>query len=112
MSNPAKRKGTAFESAVVAHLKAQGIPARRVAQTGAVDTGDIHGVSPFVLQCKAYKNVTDGLREGIEGAQRQAVAAGEPYGAAVVKRPRKSIADAYVVLTLDDFARLLSDRLR
>lgn len=31
MANPPKRKGTAFESAVVAHIEAHGLPARRVA---------------------------------------------------------------------------------
>ena len=43
MTNPSKAKGTAFESALVAHIEAAGFPARRVALAGAADRGDIHG---------------------------------------------------------------------
>lgn len=107
MSNPAKAKGTAHETAIVRHLQAGGIPARRVAQTGAVDTGDIHGVSPFVIQAKAWRDIPSALREGVDGARRQASAAGESFGVAVVKRPRRPVGDSYVVMSLDDFARLL-----
>ena len=42
MANPSKRKGTAFESALVAHIEAAGFHARRVALAGAADQGDIH----------------------------------------------------------------------
>lgn len=37
MTNPPKKKGTAFESAVVAHIIAAGFPARRVALAGSAD---------------------------------------------------------------------------
>src|SRR5690606_40080826 len=50
MANPAKRKGTAFESAVRDYLNSEGIPARRVAQAGRYDEGDLHGVDPFILE--------------------------------------------------------------
>lgn len=115
MANPAKAKGTAFESAIVAHLterfggagRALGLVPRRVAQAGALDTGDVHGVSPFVIQAKAYKSLADGLREGVDGVQAQHVRAGEPFGVAVIKRPRKPIGQAYAVMTLDQWADLL-----
>ncbi|QDF14217.1 holliday junction resolvase [Microbacterium phage GardenState] len=108
MANPNKRKGTAYESAIVKLLQERGIPARRVAQTGQLDTGDIHGIDPFVGQCKAYKDMASALRDGVAGAEVQAMRAGQPYGVAFIKRPGKPIADGYAVMSVASFARLLS----
>lgn len=107
VSNPAKRKGTAFESEIVAFLKAQGIPAYRPAQTGRFDVGDVHGVSPFVIQAKNWRDVTSALREGVDGVQLQARNAGETYGVAIVKRARKPAGEAYAVMRLEDLAALI-----
>lgn len=109
MANAAKRKGTAYESAVVKYLQGHGIPARRVAQTGQLDTGDIHGIDPFAGQCKAYRNMADALRDGVAGANAQAPRAGQPYGVAFIKRPGKPIADGYAVMDLATFARMFTD---
>ncbi|WP_166139595.1 hypothetical protein [Nocardioides ochotonae] len=49
------------------------------------------------------------LREGVEGVRVQRLHADLPYGAAVVKRARKPVEDAYVVLRLGDFPRLVRD---
>jgi hypothetical protein len=109
----AKRKGTKFESDVRDFLngvfKEEGVPrkAYRPAQEGFRDTGDLHGLSPFILQAKNWKDLTSALREGVDGAQVQAGHAGEEFGAAVIKRPRKPVSEAYVVLPLRVFARLL-----
>lgn len=108
MGSPAKRKGTAYESAVVKYLSEAGIPARRVAQHGQLDLGDVHGIDPFVGQCKAYKDLTAALRDGVAGANVQAARMGRPYGVAFVKRPGKPIADGYAVMDLATFTRLLS----
>jgi hypothetical protein len=109
MTNRNKAKGTEWESATVSYLKSHGIPtAHRVAQTGRDDSGDIWGVSPFILQAKTYANLADGLRLGLEGAKRQARVAGESYGAAVVKRRGKGASDAYVVMDLETFTRMLA----
>lgn len=108
MSNPNKAKGTHFESAIVTYLKDNGIrSAHRVAQTGRLDSGDIHGVSPFIIQAKNYADIPTALRVGLAGAQRQAPIAGEPFGAAVIKRRQRPVADSYVVLDLATFTRLL-----
>jgi len=112
MSNPAKRKGTAWESALVKSLSTifagrYGLEPRRVAQTGALDTGDLHGLSPVVGQAKAYRNLADGLREGVDGVQLQAKRAGEPFGVAFVKRVRKPTELGYAVTTVATFAALL-----
>lgn len=107
MSNPAKAKGTRWETAVVDFLRASGIRAYRPAQEGYRDVGDIHGVSPFVIQCKDWRDVLAALREGVDGAQLQARNAGETYGVAVVKRARKPAGEAYAVLRLEDLATLI-----
>lgn len=113
----AKRKGTAFESALRnlgnEVLVEEGLPASiyRPAQEGFRDTGDLHGMSPFIGQAKAWKDLTGALREGVDGAQLQAHHAGEDFGVAFIKRPRKPIADAYAVLPAEVFFRLLA-RLR
>lgn len=104
MSNPNKAKGTRFEVAVRDYLKERGINAYRPAQEGFKDVGDIGGVSPFAVQCKDYRNLADALRDGVDGVQVQKGHAGEPLGVAVIKRPRKGVAEAYVVMRLADFA--------
>lgn len=106
----AKAKGTSFESLIVGALNlfARGrLKAYRPAQTGFRDVGDVHGLSPFIIQAKAYKDLTTALREGVNGAVIQAQHAGEDYGVAVIKRPRGAIGDAYAVMRFEDFARVL-----
>jgi len=112
MSNPAKAKGTKYERDLVRGLAGffagrHGLEPRRVAQSGRLDTGDLHGISPFIGQAKAYRDIVAGLREGLDGAELQKVRAGEPYGVAFVKRPRKATGEGYAVLTVVTFARLL-----
>ena len=107
----AKRKGTAWETLVTRALNLYGLGtglyAYRPAQAGFRDEGDIHGLSPFVAQCKDYASLADALREGLDGAVKQAEHAGEDYGVAIVKRRRRSVGDAYAVMRLEDFARVL-----
>jgi hypothetical protein len=108
----AKAKGTAFETLIVKTLARffagrYGLNPRRVAQEGFYDSGDIHGVSPFIIQAKAYKSWEDAMRLGLDGAEKQKIHAGEPFAVAFVKRPRRSIGDAYAVMNVATFARLL-----
>lgn len=113
----AKRKGTAFESALrdlgndVLEAEGQGRPIYRPAQEGFRDTGDLHGMSPFIGQAKNYKDTVTALREGVDGAQAQKVHAGEDFGVAFIKRHRRPVADSYAVLPAREFFRLLA-RLR
>lgn len=107
------RKGPDWESAIRNTLngfwrKRWGLKAYRPAQSGFLDEGDIHGVSPFVLQAKDDKSfrLSEWL-DGKKGVTVQAQHADEPFGAVVVKRRRKPTAAAYVVQRLDDFARVL-----
>lgn len=108
----AKQKGTAWETALVRFLGdfwagRFGLEPRRVAQEGFKDSGDLHGLDPFTAQAKNYKSWEDAIRLGLDGAEKQKVHAGQPYGVALVKRVRKSVGDGYAVMTVATFARLL-----
>ena len=106
MSNPRKAKGTRWETAVYRWLQDRGVFVYRPRQEGFRDVGDLHA-PPVVLQAKDWKDVASALREGVEGARVQARHAGFPFGFAVVKRARKPVEEAYVVLRLGDLPPLL-----
>lgn len=107
MSNPNKAKGTRWESQLRDYMNASGFDTYRPAQAGFADTGDIHGLPFFTVQAKDWKDTTSALRVGTDGARKQALNAGMPYGVNVVKRARKPIGDAYAVMAFDDFLRLV-----
>lgn len=107
-----KQKGTAWETLLVRALNAffrrrHSLKAYRPAQEGFLDTGDLHGISPFIGQAKNWKSWEDAIREGLDGAEKQRVQAGEDYGVALVKRVRKSVGAGYAVMTVATFARVL-----
>lgn len=101
VANPNKAKGSRFELEVERYLQDKGIYAFRPRQTGHVDVGDVHA-PPVCIQAKAYRDMASALRDGTEGAARQRVAAGLPFGVAVVKRPGKNVAESYAVMRLSD----------
>ncbi|WP_338932654.1 hypothetical protein WEB32_29765 [Streptomyces netropsis] len=124
MSNTNKTKGTTWERGVrhylnealgqyVDHWKDAAYPWRdphdpdnvtRPAQTGVKDVGDLHA-RPFVLECKAEKSIR--LADYVRQANREAEHAGFPYGVAIVKAPRRRVEDAYAVMDLVTFGRVL-----
>jgi len=104
MTNP---KGTKWESTLRDFFQSVGIKAYRPAQAGRRDEGDLHGLSPFVVQAKDWKDTTAALRVGTDGAQLQAQAAGEPFGVNIVKRARKNVRDGYAVMRVETFAQVL-----
>lgn len=107
MSNPAKAKGTAWESLIVGYLRDHHNPgAHRNVQMGAKDIGDVAGYYLHALEAKAEKSIT--LSDYIAQANREAIHAGQPYGCAVVKRRMKGVADGYVVRDLATDVRLLN----
>lgn len=106
MANPPKRKGTAFESAVVAHIEAHGLPARRVALAGSADQGDIHvwdgDGSLHVLECKNRRGYA--IAEAVAQAKREAENAGSMWPVAVLKRNGVGdVGRSFVVMELDDW---------
>lgn len=104
LMSAAKRKGTTWETAVTNYLRDQDIDARRVAQTGRKDTGDIHG-GGIVWEAKDHKSidVAGFVRQAVEEAKN----AGLPVGVAVVKRRQSNVKNAYVMTDLETFVRLI-----
>jgi hypothetical protein len=107
MTSPQKRKGLLWERVVRVFLRERGLDAFKPYEEGFEDAGDIHGVEPFILQAKDWLSWEAAIREGLDGAERQKLVAGQPFGAAVVKRARRPVGSAYVVMTLDTFAAVL-----
>lgn len=105
MSNPSKRKGTAWETAVCGYLNERGLIVERRALAGAKDKGDIAGVPGWALECKAEKTIS--LAAYVDEANTEAVHAGVPRGAAIVKRRQRGTAQSYVVMDLATFADVL-----
>ncbi|BCJ41695.1 hypothetical protein GCM10010168_53070 [Actinoplanes ianthinogenes] len=107
MSNAAKAKGTRWETALAAFFRTAGIGAYRPAQAGFRDVGDLHGLDPFVGQAKDYKSWQDAIREGLDGAEKQKLHAGQLYGVAFIKRARRGAGAGYAVTTVATWARVL-----
>lgn len=110
MSNPNAARGARWEKAIVDFLRAifgrQSVVKPR--QEGHIDVGDVH-LSPFIIQAKdeAQHNFSGYIND----AEKQADAAGEDFGVAVVKRRKYGTSKAYVIHSLASFARLVA-RLR
>lgn len=107
MTNANKAKGTAWELAVRRYLREQGIDAFKPYEEGHEDAGDVHGIDPFIGQAKDWRSWEAAIREGLDGAEKQARVAGQPFAVAIVKRARRPAAAAYVVMTLATFAAIL-----
>jgi Holliday junction resolvase len=103
-----KRKGTAWETQVVDYLREHGQPyAERRALSGSSDKGDIAGVPGVMIECKNEAKVTLGAYA--DEVKAQTAHAGASIGVAVVKRRSRGPGDAYVVMTLEQFAAILAD---
>ncbi|MGV9263172.1 hypothetical protein ACWDRR_00745 [Kitasatospora sp. NPDC003701] len=99
-----KRKGTAWESDIVRFLRGSGLDAKRVAQTGRLDVGDIHA-PPWVIEAKNVAKIE--LSSFVDQAEREARHADCPFGVAVVKRRQHGAGKAYAVMTLETLARVM-----
>jgi hypothetical protein len=109
-ANPAKAKGTAWESLWTNYIREHHNPAaHRNVQMGRLDIGDVAGYYLHAAELKAEKTIT--LSAYIAQANREAGHAGEPFGCAVVKRRMKGVADGYVVRDVATDVRLMN-RLR
>lgn len=103
-----KRRGTRWEVQVRDYLnEAAHLNVYRPAQEGFRDTGDIHGVPFFTVQCKDWREVQAAIRDGLDGVQKQKEHAGQRYGVNIVKRARKPVGAAYAVMTLEDYRSLM-----
>lgn len=114
MSNPSKRRGTAWESAACGYQNGvleYSHPAdwrlvKRAAQTGAKDVGDAHAW-PFVEEMKDCKSpaVPTWLRQ----ADAEALNAGFPYGVVIHKTRGKGPALARTHISDSTLNRLSAD---
>jgi hypothetical protein len=104
-----RRKGTAWESAIVDYLTANGATqTERRALCGTADRGDIAGIPGLVIEAKNEKRVD--LAGYVTEAECERVNDGARIGLAWVKRRGKtSPGDAYVVMTGANLVRLLVD---
>jgi len=103
----ARQTGTAFESAVVNYLRDHGFPhVERRAMNGQADRGDVAGVAGWTLECKAVRALD--LAGWASEATREATNARTPWWAVIVKRRGCSVAQSYVVLSLETWAEAVA----
>lgn len=104
-----KRKGTAWETAIVCYLLANGVPhAERRTLGGAKDRGDIAGIPGVVIEAKSAARLD--LAGWIDETETERRNDRSSVGAAWVKRRGKaSPGHGYVVMTGERFLRLLAD---
>jgi Holliday junction resolvase len=109
VTSPQVRKGSTFERSVVAYLREHGHPfAERAYGAGRPqDVGDIDGLPGWTLECKAHKALA--LAGWIDEAEAEGANARRGFWAVIAKRRGKPTADAYVVLPLSVFARLVAE---
>lgn len=107
----ARAKGTAFETAIVNYLVAEGFPAvERRALAGSLDKGDIAGL-PVAVEAKNCKTTT--LAAWVDEADAEAVNAGAaaPLGGVVWhhRRGRAHPSQGFVTMSGATFVRLLRE---
>lgn len=110
MSNPSKRKGSAFEVALRDYLNAAGVfrsPVQRAPSWGTLDKGDLLNTGSFTVEAKAVKQID--LSRFVDEAEVEAANAGTRWGVAVIKRRNHSIEKAYVAMTLRTFTDILKE---
>lgn len=107
MSNPSKKRGTRFETAVVAALRTNGFAqAERRALSGSRDLGDITGIPGVVIEAKSQQRHS--LAEWLDEAELEKANAGADV--AFVWAHRRGFADplkGYAVCTGEQMLALL-----
>jgi hypothetical protein len=119
--NRSKARGTAFETDVVNYLNAYGIPVRRMPPAGSKDVGDVQTFDgQWVFEIKNTKSIDlagacDELDAEMLNADNAALKSAKRgdnpvvRGAAIIKRVRKNVSEAYVVMPLREFADLIME---
>ncbi len=105
--NPSKRKGTAWESAIVAYLRPWFPWVERRALSGSNDKGDISGIPGLVIEAKDAQRHE--LAVWMNEAEQERKNAGASLALLVIKRRRKPVGDAYAVMTLRQAVELIRD---
>jgi hypothetical protein len=104
-----RRKGSTFEVAIVTYLREHGFPfAERAYGAGRPDDrGDIDGVPGWVLEAKCHREID--LAGWVTEATAEATNARSHFWAVIAKRRNRPVSDAYVIMSLSQFARLLAE---
>lgn len=102
-----RAKGTRWETAVVDYLRPWFPHVERRAGRGHNDGGDLAGLVGWVCELKSTKQLA--LAEALDEAEKERANVGARWCAAIIKRRMKSTGEGYVVMTLEQFARLLSE---
>jgi hypothetical protein len=107
--NASKRKGTAWETAVVDWLRTNGWPyAERRALAGSADKGDVSGLPGVVIEAKNAKSIT--LAAWVDELLVECANANAEVGCVVIKRRGTTdVGRAYAVMPFEMFARLIGD---
>lgn len=113
MTNDSRRVGTGFETDLLAYFRGRGLAAERLARAGSLDEGDISlGNGEFIVEAKARRDRNSSLNfhAWLLEAEREAANYAKarnlpstPVPVLIVKNPRHSIEDSFVVLRLKDF---------
>ena len=109
MTSPQARKGSTFERDVVTYLAGHGFPycERTYGAGRPADVGDVDGIVGWTLEVKNHRSLD--LAGWSDEAERERVNGRQPFAAVVAKRRCKPVAQSYVVMSLETFARLLAD---
>lgn len=106
MSHPNKVRGTRWESAIRDFLIARGRAAvERRSLYGNKDRGDFAGIPNWTVDAKDEAKIS--LATYMDECEVEAANAGTRFYAAIVKRRRQGVADAYVVMPLRVWADLI-----
>lgn len=103
-----RKKGTAWESAIVQFLRENGVPhAERRALAGTLDRGDIAGIPGIVLEAKSGALH---LAAWVTEAETERANDGAAHGIVWAKRAGKaSPADGYAIMTGATLVQLLTE---
>jgi hypothetical protein len=108
MTNPAKRKGDAYERLIVEYLRSEGFTVDRTRAGWSDDRGDIHGIGGLVLECKNHKTLR--LSGWLEELSVEMANAGVNMGAVIHKRSgSQEGGEQYATLPLRLFVKLLRE---
>jgi len=105
MTTPEKARGSQWERDVAKYFQSRGFDVERRYGAGMqYDKGDLRGLTGWTLECKNLKSIT--LSSIMDETATEMANANTPFGAAIIKRRRKSTSEAYVVMSLDNFVLL------
>ena len=109
MPNANKNKGSKWERDLVEYFRSRGYlkVQRRYGAGAQHDTGDLSGINDVVIEAKDCKKIT--LSTFMDETKVETENAKADFGVCIIKRARKPVSQAYVVVPLEDFVTLLAN---